>query len=472
MLKTLFPLNDFLYILQLEDYNNVRYTKHLPRFFWRRHIQNKDHLHNTRRIKQSRVFAYMTIFFLSLVLGWGSAALFGNRTTAILLLFLSYLIFFSSVLSPLIVLLTNLILDPIYNQLKLSQEKQARALVDSCPDLQIIAITGSFGKTTTKHILYQLLKSSYRTQYIPGTINTAIGIANWVTANLQDSTQVLIVEMDAYYPGEIARACAVTPPNIALITTFGDQHLEKLGSFQNLITTNLEIFTHAKPNAKLFLNSTDYQKAQNELSKNNISLQKLNNLKIQEYDLFDTVLYQNSNAPTASFQHPVFKINLQHALQIAEFLKIETEYILHSIPKLEPPDRRKNINTVGSNTIIDDSYNISEITARSAVKQASQLADDQKKNLVVVTAGIPERGKESREVNKKYGQFLGEYANYIILIHSVYTPYISTGLAADPARSAKAFTASRLFDYADVLKSNNIENSVILLQSELTDLHF
>ena len=164
LFKNLFPIPDFLYLLQLEEYESKRYFRLLPRFFFRRNFQKRGKLVYTKRLKITLIFA------------------------------LTFCIIFP--LIPIWIGLANLILSPYFEKVKLNIQRKASKYFAENFKGKVIAIAGSYGKTTTKNYIYQLVRFNYKAQMIPGNINTPTGIANWVLKNLDKSAEVLIVEMN------------------------------------------------------------------------------------------------------------------------------------------------------------------------------------------------------------------------------------------------------------------------------------
>ena len=121
MLNKLFPFIDFLYLLQLEEYDSKRYLRLIPRFFFRREFQKRQRLVFTSRIKTTLVLS-------------------------ILLMFSGVLIFFvfTILLIPIWVLIANIILDPIYLKIKLNIQKKAAKYFADNFKVKVIAVAGSY----------------------------------------------------------------------------------------------------------------------------------------------------------------------------------------------------------------------------------------------------------------------------------------------------------------------------------------
>lgn len=389
----LFPFSDFLYLLQLEEYASQRYLKLLPKFFFRRNFQKRQKLVYTQRVQATLALSvFLTILF-------------------------SFVIFvFSLLLIPVWVFMANFILNPFYEEIKAKIQERAASYFQENFQGKVIAIAGSYGKTTTKNYIYELVKYNYKTQLVPGNINTPTGIANWVLTNLKKGTEILIVEMDTYYREEIERSCAVTPPDIAILTNVGDQHLERFKTKENLKIALNEIFEYAKPRA--------------------IKIKGLDN-------------------------------NLDYALEVAKVLEIPEDIIKDTIKKLKKPDRRGNIiNMHGFNTI-DESYNISFTTAKFALENALSLAKKEKKKLLVITGGIPELGEENKTANIDYGKILQERADNVIVLKTVLYKDILKGLK-------KNYILAESMEHAWEIITNEFspEDYIVLMQPELGDNYY
>jgi len=387
ILNRIFPISDFLYILQLEEYESKRYFNRLKRFFWRRNLEKRDKLVYTTRIK------------------------------IILCLALPFILI-TPPFTPFWIGLSNLILTPYFSFIRLKIQKRASLYFSKVnTKTKIIAVAGSFGKTTTKNYIYELVKYNYKTQMIPGNINTPTGIANWIINNFNPTIEILIVEVDTYFIGEIKRSLKITPPDIAILTNVGDQHLERFKNKSNLKKALYEVFDYSKPKAT----------------------------KIQNK-----------------------KTNLEYALEVAKILKIPDDIIKDTVKKLKPPERRGNITKLNDFDLIDNSYNISETTGIKSVKNAKEISDRLHKKLIVMTAGIPELGDENKNGNINLGRVLGKKADVILLLQSIFSKDVEKGIS----KNKKIIKLEFMRDALDKLKEFDSKKYIILMQPELNDLYY
>src|SRR5207302_1990155 len=105
----------------------------------------------------------------------------------------------------------------------------------------VVAVTGSYGKTSVKHILGHVLETAAPTLITPGSVNTAMGIARVIRERLAAHHRYLVVEMGAYGVGSIARLCALTPPRIGIISAIGKAHYERFKSLDAVARAKFEL---------------------------------------------------------------------------------------------------------------------------------------------------------------------------------------------------------------------------------------
>lgn len=433
-----FPFEDFLYLLQQEEYSFQRIWFWLPRFFLRRNFQKRDGLVYTGRAKITLFFA--TLFFS-------------------LLVFLVYLldginIFLLAILLlciPITVLFSSMLLDPLFNVLKKQRIKKAGLYFKKVRgSTKVIAVTGSYGKTTTKNFIEQLVKFSYKTQMVPGNINSTIGIADWILNNFQNETEVLIVEMDSYTPKGILGSTNLVTPDIAIITNIGDQHLQRYKSKENLAQSLFELFEFSSQSTIKITNdeTVDYLKEK----------------KFSTKDIITTTEHQHDTLVSNSNVQ-----NLQYAILVAGILKIPTEYIEHISKNLIVPDRRQSRKQIFGFDGIDDSYNISPSTAFAGVAEALTQSKKHHKKLLVITAGIPELGPLEQDKNRELGILLDKKADKVFLLESIYSrEVLSGGTQPEKVRRFKNFNEAVLA----LQGGYNPREWFVLVQPELTDIYY
>jgi len=448
--KAIFPFEDFLYILQQEDYNTQRYLKWLPRFFWRRDFHVRDHVYYTKRATITLVFV-VTAWLLSL----GAILICIGNIFFTIVLVLIWLIGI-----PIAVLAGNAILGPVYAVARRRVLQRAGEKIKQQKNLHIVSVAGSFGKTTTKNFIHQLVRQSYRTQMIPGNINTPLGIANWIISDLRVGTELLIIEIDGYNKDEVADSSRMVPVDVAIITNIGDQHLERFGNKENLATALGELFRLAKPNAVCIADA-----ATAEILKE-VSYNRSYNITIADGDTLGVLgdLKNKLNYLSVSSRQ-----DLIFAITAAKVLSVPDDFIIHSCENLDVPDRRQKVANIYGYDGIDDSYNISFTTAQAGIVAADNLAVAMHKKLLAVTAGIPELGPADQDKNRILGELLEKTADHIIILNSIFADEIAAGIHAPEKRS----TYPDLKTFLEVAHTKfPREQWILFLEPELTDLYY
>ncbi len=445
----IFPFGDFFYILQQEEYDPSRYVHWLPRFFFRRNFQVRDRLDRTRRVTASCTAA--------LVLWLGTAALVLHSVRSEDFILRTLVVILWLLLIPFFVLAGDRLLAPYYDRAKRRIMRRAARRIGENKGMKIVAVAGSFGKTTAKNFMYDLVRYNYATQMIPGNINTPLGIAAWTLSSLRKGTQLLVVEMDAYKKGEIAASASVAAPDIAIVTNVGDQHLVRFGSKENLAVALKEVFLGAKPGARLLCTGETAA-----------ALGPLGPGRESEVVEAEKTLAFLSGAVRARFSSSNM-VNLAFAVRVAEALGIPQAFIVDTCGKLELPDRRQKTVEWHGYRCIDDSYNISLTTARAGLDAARDLARREGKKLLVITAGIPESGPENRDDNMRLGSAIAAGADRAVILKSMFADDIAKGIGDRGKYSTEKSLDSFIMNARAAFPPGEW---VILLQPELTDLYY
>jgi UDP-N-acetylmuramoyl-tripeptide--D-alanyl-D-alanine ligase len=355
---------------------------------------------------------------------------------------------------PFFVLFGNYILSVYFEWIKSKIRTSAANKVTEVENLKIVNVAGSYGKTTTKNFIYQLIQPVYRTQMIPGNINTPAGIGDWINKNLQSSTEVLVAELDTFYPGEIAKSSRIIPADIAVLTNVGDQHLERFRNKKQLALALSEVFTVPKKKVELITT-----KQTSKL----LRIPKKVSLSVPSSE----IRYQTRKI-TIHDLSASNKVNLMFALKVCEFLAVPYRFIANTITKLELPERRQKPTFMYGYEALDDSYNISFTTAKAGVEAAKRLATKKNKKLLVLTAGIPELSSDNFANNRKLGAILSNEADHVVVLGSMFASDIESG-----GKVGKITRVSDLKHFLSEVATNFSKDEWFLLhQPELNDLYY
>lgn len=395
IINILFPIKLQLTILQLEEYSPIRFLMWISDNFFTRNVPTKRVLVYTTKVKHI-IFIYM---FLC-----GISFLVNPFITLVLLLF------------PFIGLtMAVLIIKPyeIYNRKKTI--KETRKKIISLKKLKVIGITGSFGKTSTKEILYQLVKNKYKTLRTPESFNTVFGIAKVVDLELDNSYEIFICEMAAYKKGEIKNLCYMVPPKYGLLTGITTQHFERFGSLENTIKAKFELVDSVKDLNNFVFNLEDENilkqiPTYNFQFTNNI---KVSNIKFtkngSEFDLeINKKIYK---VTTSLFGFANIK-NILLASDMSLKLGLPVNELIDGIRNLKPFDNRNVLIKSGKAAIVNNTYSSNVQSFKEMIQTAKKVTGKK----LLVTPGIVELGKLETSVHRELGKLSDGVFDYIILV--------------------------------------------------------
>jgi len=222
-----------LYLLQLEEYDVKRFIRTV-------------------------ISSYVPRKTLRKQLIWTQKMILIATATCTLIAMLSFLFspFFLLLfyLSFIPISFVTVVLRPFDNYMKQSIIRRAKLKLALFPHLEIVGIAGSYGKTTMKEAVSAILSQKYTVLKTPENINTPLGIARLILDRLDNSTQVLVVEMGEYTRGDIRDICTIVEPQTAIITGINEAHLERMGNIENTTAAIFELAQHMNQKGLLVLN--------------------------------------------------------------------------------------------------------------------------------------------------------------------------------------------------------------------------
>lgn len=284
-------------------------------------------------------------------------------------------------------------------------KKQAKAKIEANKELKIILISASFGKTSIKNFLYELLKDDFRTYKTPRSVNTFLGIVADINTNLSPNTQIYIAEAGARLKGDIEEITHFLEPQICIIGEIGNAHLEYFKSIENIRATKLEAL-NSKRLQKAFLH-TSTQKKENEFI--NLYDDKISNIHsslegLEFKVLLDKEKYDFKSQILGSFNSQ----NLCVCILCADYLGVKREKIQDKISKIKSVEHRLQIISKEPKFIIDDGFN-GNFKGMSA---SYELCKSYKGRKVLVSPGIVE---VSQEENIKLAKIINECFDFAII---------------------------------------------------------
>ncbi|MCH5336914.1 MAG: UDP-N-acetylmuramoyl-tripeptide--D-alanyl-D-alanine ligase [Campylobacter sp.] len=266
-------------------------------------------------------------------------------------------------------------------------KRKAKTKIFANEKLKIILITASFGKTSIKNFLYELLKDDFITYKTPRSVNTLMGIIKDINENLKEDTQIYIAEAGARIKGDILEITRFLEPQICIIGEIGNAHLEYFKSIENIKNTKLEALS-SKRLQKAFLH-TSTQKSPDTL----IELYDEKLLEVSstlEGLEFKMLLKENEESFKSKILGAFNAQNLCVCVLCAEFLGVKNSKIKEQISKIKAVEHRLEVVAKEPKFIIDDGFNGNF----KGMSSSYELCKTYKGRKVLVTPGIIEVDKE------------------------------------------------------------------------------
>jgi UDP-N-acetylmuramoyl-tripeptide--D-alanyl-D-alanine ligase len=188
-----------------------------------------------------------------------------------------------NVLAPFLCLAANFVLYPIEKVGQKHYIDSAKAILEKHQDLTIIGITGSYGKTSMKTFLTELLKQKYNVLTTPQNYNTPLCIARTIKTELKPTHQIFVCEMGAMWKGEIAECCELANPDLGIITAIGPQHLQTFKTIDTIISTKFELADSVAKNDGVVFLDYDNQYIKKHHTKANVISYGVENEKLDYY---------------------------------------------------------------------------------------------------------------------------------------------------------------------------------------------
>ena len=277
---------------------------------------------------------------------------------------------------------------------------------------EVVAITGSYGKTTTKGYVAHLVAGSRRVVASPASFNNRMGLARAINESLAPGTEVFVAEMGTYGPGEIAAMCRWVTPTVSAIVSIGPVHLERFRTEERIVAAKAEILDQARVGVicvdhPLLLALAEERSSSMHVIR--VSTGERGMVTVSEGRV------RIGGTDVAAVPTGTFPANVAVAIGVCLGLGIDETQFLPRLADLPPAEHRQTI-TVSERgfTIIDDTYNSNPAGVRSGLSALAEASPTGKR--AVVTPGMVELGPRQREENRSLAAAAAEVADHLLIV--------------------------------------------------------
>ena len=379
-------------------------------------------------------------------------------------------------LLPLWVLLAALLAWPIERLIYELYFRDARKKLMANDRLIRIGITGSYGKTSTKFILREMLSQKYNVLATPDSFNTPMGITSIVRSRLTPAHQVFIAEMGARHPQDIRELCRLVHPTIGVLTSVGPQHLDTFHTLERIKNTKYDLI-RALPEDGLAVFANDGGIVTELYGQT--AIPKLltgapdhdawaENVTVSAKGSHFT-LRLPGHAPIDCVTPLLGKHNIQNivlAAGLASRLGVSDRQLQAAVAQLKPVQHRLQIvSDYGGITVIDDAYNTNPASSKAALDVLRMFPGRR----IIVTPGMVELGAEEERYNREFGEYMADCADIALLIGPRHTAPIRDGLLSRGFEPGSIHSFTALDQAVTFLNTITQPGDVVLYENDLPD---
>ncbi len=371
------------------------------------------------------------------------------------------------ILSPATIFLSFFVMLPVENLIKRSFIKKAKKKLAKMK-CKKIAITGSFGKTTTKHILYDILKVEFDVCATPKSFNTPMGICKTILEQLKETDDFFIVEFGARQSGDIEFLAKLVGVDFGILTPIGNCHLQTFGSIENIENTKYELCENAKEFVVFNGKSKSTKKLYNRFSRKKYlvceegSFAYAKNItSTSEGSEFTLVLDKKEYSCKTKLLGKANIDNIVVAASMAYLLGETAFGIVKGIAQAQPIAHRLELIKTDFVTCLDDSYNSNV----EGFKEALTVLSSFEGRKILVSPGLVELGKQQYNANFEAGRLAAKVCDIFVIMNETNREALLAGASDLP----EIYFAKTRQEQQQILKKIIKKGDVVLFENDFPD---
>ncbi len=364
---------------------------------------------------------------------------------------------------------------PVENAVKQWYINDAKKKLESCTSLTKIGITGSYGKTSTKNVIQNVLSVRYNSLMTPASFNTPMGITITIRNDLKPIHQVFVCEMGADHVGDITELMNFVHPQIGIVTSIGPQHLSTFGSQENIIREKMqEIELLPKDGLGILNYDNDFirnYKVQNPVKLVTCAIHHEADYMAKDihYETGRTHFTLVHGEEQVSFETKLLGelniLNILFAIACARTLNVPWNLIQRAVKEMKQVEHRLEMKEYNGRHFLDDAFNANPSGAAMALEVLSEMPGRR----FIITPGMIELGKEQDRINREFGAKMKDHADEVILVGAVQTAPIKEGLELSGFDMEHVHVFDTEREALNFVYQNAGRNDVTLLENDLPD---
>lgn len=379
-------------------------------------------------------------------------------------------------LNNFVIELVNIINKPIEKLVYLHFYNMAKNKILDMPRMSVIGITGSYGKTSSKNILADILKVKYDTLPTPQNYNTPYGLMLTINNKMDKFVEYFIAEMGACEVGQIKELCDFVKPKYGILTRIGVAHLDSFKTEENIQKTKFELIESLPSDGIGILNKDDPKQTSYKI-KNNCKIVWIgidNQADYQAYDINYSHKGMNFKIKIDSIEYKFESVligraniyNILAGIALAHQLGMNIEDIQRGVKGIKPIEHRLQLKKVGNMNIIDDAYNSNPVGSAMAIEALSLMPGEK----IIVTPGMIELKDQEYKLNYEFGKYMSKVCDKIILVGHKQTKPIQDALKEENYKEKNLYIIDDVKEAFEIIKKNCDDNAYVLLENDLPDI--
>lgn len=384
-----------------------------------------------------------------------------------------------SIFSWAAMLLSHFMLVPVEKSIQRGYINDAKRILSSMPDIRVVGITGSYGKTSTKHYLTRILSEEFDVLMTPGSFNTPMGVVRTIREHMKPYNQVFVCEMGAKQRGDIKEICNIVHPAMGIVTAVGPMHLESFKTIDNVCDTKFELVDALPVDGCAVINNDFNSCAAREVSNVRALRYGITNTEGCDYVATD-IRYTHRGTAFTVVGRDGFRLELETrllgecnisdilaAVVIALQLGVSAEKIRYAVATIDQVEHRLSIKrTPGGVTIIDDAFNSNPAGSEMAVDVLAHFTDGKR---IIVTPGMIELGSEQYNLNKTFGKHIGDNLDVAIVVGEYNRDAIVEGIRESGFDTRNMHVVSSFNEAQQLLGKMLASGDTVLYENDLPD---
>ena len=333
---------------------------------------------------------------------------------------------------------------------------------------QTVAVTGSNGKTTTKELIAHVLSHRGPVACGPGSYNNAIGVPLTILAAGVDD-EYLVCEVGTNRPGEVFSLGRIVQPDVAVITSVAEAHLEGLGDLQGVAREKASLVSTLRPNGLAVINADDPLLRQyvEPFGRRVVTFGCAGEVDLRASCIKTSAegtqfLLNGRTELTVPLlgRHNVF--NVLAAIGACRRLGLELEQICEALRSFRPPPMRLQLQKIGTLTVLNDAYNANPSSMLEALHVLRSMSCAGRR--VMVAGDMLELGGQAEQFHEQLGQRIGAAGVDVLLAVGRFAATVAHGAASAGVDVRNVFVFDEARDAADAVERIVGESDLVLLK--------